>query len=68
MSHLLDAIFNLLLKYVLLFPQQRTGLSTSINTKDELPTAFVFLGIIVYPAILGINLPCRFEILVEVHL
>jgi hypothetical protein len=40
-----------------------------INTiKDELHATFVSLGIIVYPAILGINLPCQSEILAEVHL
>jgi hypothetical protein len=29
MSHLLDTVFNFLLIYVLLFPQQRVGLSAS---------------------------------------
>jgi hypothetical protein len=29
MSHLLDTVFNFLLIYVLLFPQQRLGLSAS---------------------------------------
>jgi hypothetical protein len=27
--------------------------------KDELPVTLVTLGIIVYPIILGVNLPCR---------
>jgi hypothetical protein len=40
-----------------------------INTiKDELLATFVSLRIIVYPAILYVNLPGRFEISGEVHL
>jgi hypothetical protein len=40
-----------------------------INTiKDELPLIFVSFRIIVYPAILRVNLPGRIEILGNVHL
>jgi hypothetical protein len=40
----------------------------SINTiKDELPTTIVSLRIIVYPAILCVNLPGRIDISGEVH-
>jgi hypothetical protein len=36
--------------------------------KDELPTTYVSLRIILYTAILDGDLPFRFEIWVEVHL
>jgi hypothetical protein len=40
-----------------------------INTiKDELPATFVSLEIIVYPAILGVNLSYRYDISAEVHM
>jgi hypothetical protein len=45
------------------------NISIIINTiKAEPPVIFVSLGIIVYPAILGVNLPDQFEISVEIHL
>jgi hypothetical protein len=42
---------------------------TEKNTiKNELHATLVSLGIIAYPAILVVNLPCRFEIYGEVYL
>jgi hypothetical protein len=48
---------------------EKFSASHIINTlKNELSVTFVSLGIIMYPAILGVNLPCRFEFSGKVHL
>jgi predicted cobalt transporter CbtA len=47
----------------------RAGCHIYLNSiKDKLPVTIVSLRIIVYPAILGVNLPDRFKISGEVHL
>jgi hypothetical protein len=51
------------------FPLHYIQILSLINTiKDELPMTFVSFRIIVYLAILGVNLPGRIENLGEVHL